>query len=273
MPLSLLTQTPGFQVDKRLADFSASLDIPAQFSALHSAMDALQCQQKSLADKVQAHKPAPPVTLHSVPTQVSPPPQPPVLVSASAQVSSPIFVARCARVSAGTQVTPHARNDNWNAVYADKHLGKVALHENHNALQIKKTNSKDTRCKKRSTLVCQGTAVSPLGAYDADRRTADHCMERSRSSPSNEQVENLTTEVIALKESPDGIEMQAAARTVAGEGRQVLGNMTNMTNKQRIQKKQLENLPVLGKSNVSSADAAVPVQSSLALKQMRPMQV
>jgi hypothetical protein len=202
-----------------------------------------------------------------MPTQVSPPPAPPVLVSCSAQVASPMLVALRTKVSAGTQITPHHQIDHQHHDHTDKQLRKLAQHAHHAAPQMKQTNTNDSTRKHRSASVCQGTYMSPLGAYNDHMHTRMPCYSPSDDKP--EHSEGKGTKMTFAKESGDSLGLQAACEG-AWKGKQVLGNTIR---KHRIQKKQLEDPPVLGKENVRTAAGAAPVQFSSRLKRKTVHQV
>lgn len=229
-------------MDKKLADFSATLDIPARFTALQNAVDALRCQQHVLAQDMQQRNQKPPVTLCHVPTQVSPPPAPPMRVSAGAQVSSPMLAGLCTRVSAGTQMTPqnlHTLNQ--------QHAGRAVTH--HAAPQVEQTGNNGTGKDHGHAPVYCGMHHSPAGA-DGTAEQPDR------------RVNGQVGEV-----SGDGMEQQA-------EGKGARQRLSSCTNKYMNQGKPpvIDSPPRFGKENVREK-RTVPVRTCRPSKQKRAEQV
>lgn len=198
-----------------------SLDVPARFNVLQSAVETLQCQHRELAEDVKRHNQKPVATMCHAPTQVSPPPAPPLRVTASAQVSSPMLAVLRTLVSAGTQMTPQHQ-------YATN-----GLHASEPAPEMKTTKRRNLHDNRGPAQICHGTSMSPPGTY----RTAAPCREQ------------LGLHSVGSMQGPNKKARSGSTRMPADKARatkQVLGDATNT---QKRQRKPQENVCIRGKES------------------------
>lgn len=228
----------------------ASLDMPARFGVLQSAVEALQCQQQALAEDVQQRNRRPVATMCHVPTQVSPPPAPPLRVAASAQVTSPMLTVLRTRVSAGTQMTPQIQHG------INGQPSRIVAHIHDANPEVKRTEQNTSQSKLTPPRVRQETSMTTSGINDtvepSHLQGAHHRVSSCQKAKKKARSRSRTV-------PGDGTSHQAWARA----SEQLLSNVTNT---RRNKRQPREDATIVGKENVLLAGKAVPLSRRSKLK-------